>query len=126
MPTEAARAALPDAVPIADASANIAAASQLVLGIERSDLDLIGRGLADRLHQPHRAGALPAVDGGRRGGAVAGRARRLDLGRRPLGPRLVLLADDRRRRRKLEERFGEWAKIRRVPFTPLGADVPEL
>ena len=33
------------------------------LGIERSDLTLIGRGLADRLHQPHRAELFPRLDG---------------------------------------------------------------
>src|SRR3954468_2992376 len=38
--TEAARAALPPDVPMADAVANVAAASHLVLGIERSDLTL--------------------------------------------------------------------------------------
>ncbi len=26
----------------------------------------------------------------------------------------------------LRERIGSWAEIRRTPFTPLGADVPEL
>jgi homoserine kinase len=26
----------------------------------------------------------------------------------------------------LTERYGDWAEIERVPFTPLGADVPEL
>jgi hypothetical protein len=24
------------------------------------------------------------------------------------------------------ERAGDWAEVRRVPFTPLGVDVPEL
>ena len=52
--TEAARAAMPEQVPIADAAHNVAAAAHLVLGIERSDLTLIERGLADRLHQPYR------------------------------------------------------------------------
>ena len=54
VPTAEARAAMPAAVPVADAVANVAAATQLVLGIERSDLALIARGLADRLHQPAR------------------------------------------------------------------------
>ena len=58
--TDKARAAMPAEVPVADAVANVAAASQLVLGIERSDLALISRGLADRLHQPHRAHLSPA------------------------------------------------------------------
>jgi homoserine kinase len=26
----------------------------------------------------------------------------------------------------LTERVGDWAEVRRVPFSPLGADVPEL
>ena len=59
VPTEKARAAMPADVPVSDAVANIAAASQLVLGIERSDLTLISRGLADRLHQPNRADIYP-------------------------------------------------------------------
>ena len=50
---------MPADVPMDDAVANVAAASQLVLGIERSDLTLIARGLADRLHQPHRAHLYP-------------------------------------------------------------------
>jgi len=126
VPTEAARAVLPDAVPMPDASANIAAASQLVLGIERSDLDLIGRGLDDRLHQPHRAGLYPrsmevveaAPSLGALGASISG-----------AGPSVLVWSFWQTTgdvSRKLEERFGEWATIRRVPFTPLGADVPEL
>ena len=38
VPTAEARAAMPADVPLADAVANVAAATQLVLGIERSDL----------------------------------------------------------------------------------------
>ena len=26
----------------------------------------------------------------------------------------------------LNERVGDWAEVRRVPFSPMGADVPEL
>ena len=59
VPTSEARAALPAEVPFADAVENVAAASQLALGIERSDLGLIRRGLADRLHQPHREALYP-------------------------------------------------------------------
>src|SRR5262245_29607954 len=55
VPTEEARRAIPDEVPLTDAIANISAAAELVLGIQRSDLTLIGRGLSDRLHQPRRA-----------------------------------------------------------------------
>ena len=71
--TDKARAAMPAEVPVADAVANVAAVSQLVLGIERSDLALISRGLADRLHQPHRAPSLPPLHGvPRRGAGTSG------------------------------------------------------
>ena len=124
--TEAARAALPDAVPLADAAANVAAASQLVLGIERSDLDLIARGLEDRLHQPHRASLYPrsmeiveaAPELGAIGASISG-----------AGPSVLVWCYWQTTgdvARKLEQRFGEWATINRVPFSPLGADVPEL
>ena len=57
--TEDARRALPEELPLDDAVANVAAASLLVLGIQRSDLTLIARGLADRIHQPRRAHLYP-------------------------------------------------------------------
>ena len=126
VPTEAARAALPAAVPMEDATVNISAASQLVLGIERSDLDLIARGLDDRLHQPHRAGLYPrsmeiveaAAGLGAIGASISG-----------AGPSVLVWCYWQTTgdvAAKLEKRFGEWATITRVPFSPLGADVPEL
>jgi homoserine kinase len=126
VPTQAARAALPDVVPLADAAANVAAVSQLVLGIERSDLDLIARGLADRLHQPHRSGLYPrsmeivesAHELGAIGASISG-----------AGPFVLVWCfwqTTGEVAAKLEERFGGWAQIQRVPFSPLGADVPEM
>src|SRR6266550_3662620 len=53
--TKEARAALPDVVPMADAIFNVGHASLLMIGLQRGDWDLVSRGLADRLHQPHRA-----------------------------------------------------------------------
>jgi len=124
--TEQARAAMPTEVAVTDAVANIAAASQLVLGIERSDLTLISRGLADRLHQPHRAGLYPrsmellaeSHDMGAIGATISG-----------AGPGLLFWCfwqDTGKVMEALRERVGDWAEIRRTPFTPLGADVPEL
>jgi homoserine kinase len=124
--TERARAAMPIEVALTDAVANIAAASQLVLGIERSDLTLISRGLADRLHQPSRAGLFPrsmellaqANDLGAIGATISG-----------AGPALLFWCfwqDTGKVTQALRERVGDWAEIRRTPFTPLGADVPEL
>ncbi len=57
--TEAARAALPESVPLGDAVFNVAHAAKLVLGLARGDWDLISAGLRDRLHQPARAGLYP-------------------------------------------------------------------
>ena len=127
VPTEKARAAIPADVPVADAVANVAAASQLVLGIERSDLTLISRGLADRLHQPHRAAPLSALDGAaRRGAGRWGRSARRSPAPGPAVALLVLLAGHGQGHGGPAERVGDWAEVRRAPFTPLGADVPEL
>ncbi len=124
--TDEARDAMPAEVPTEDAVANLAAASQLVLGIERSDLTLIGRGLADRLHQPNRAHLYPrsmellddAADVGAIGATISG-----------AGPALLFWCfwqDTGKVSDALKQRVGDWAEIRRAPFTPIGADVPEL
>ena len=81
--TAKARAALPAEVPMADAVFNVAHAALLVLGLAQGRLDLVARGLADRLHQPRRARLYPeslALVAPRDG---ARRARRHDLRRRP-------------------------------------------
>jgi homoserine kinase len=126
VPTGLAREVMPAQVPVADAIANVAAASQLVLGVERSDLDLIARGLADRLHQPHRAHLYPrsmellaeARDLGAIGATVSG-----------AGPALLFWCfwqDTGKVTDALRGRVGDWGEVRRAPFSPLGADVPEL
>ena len=124
--TEAARAALPADVPMTDAVANVAAASQLVLGIDRSDLALISRGLADRLHQPNRAHLYPrsmellseAESLGAIGATVSG-----------AGPALLFWCfwqDTGKVTESLRARVDGWAEVLRAPFSPLGADVAEL
>lgn len=124
--TAAAREAIPESVPLADAVANLAALAQLVAGIERSDLGLIARGLADRLHQPPREHLYPrsmelvrdATSMGAIGATISG-----------AGPAVLVwcywqsgakVAD------ALGERVGGWAEVRRVPFSPLGAEIVEL
>ena len=57
--TSEARAALPAEVPLEDAVHNVAHAALLVLGLARGDLDLVARGLSDRLHQPRRERLYP-------------------------------------------------------------------
>ena len=126
VPTEEARRAIPEQVPLVDAVANISAASELVLGIQRSDLTLIGRGLNDCLHQPYRARLYPrsmeivaeAPRMGAIGATISG-----------AGPTVLVWTfwqSTGEVMKALEERVGDWAEVRRVPFSPTGADVPEL
>jgi homoserine kinase len=126
VPTEEARRAIPDQVPLADAVANISAAAELVLGIQRSDLTLIGRGLVDRLHQPHRAHlyrrSMEIVQEAPRMGAIGATIS-------GAGPSVLVWTFWQSTgdvMKKLNERVGDWAEVRRVPFSPMGADVPEL
>ena len=124
--TSKARAALPAEVPFGDAVENVAAAAQLTLGIERSDPSLIGRGLADRLHQPHRADLFPrsmdivarARDLGAVGASISG-----------AGPTVLVWCfwqDTGKLVSALESEAEGWADVLRAPFSPEGADVPEL
>jgi len=124
--TERAREAIPDAVPLSDAVANVAAASQLVLGLQRADLGLIAHGLADRIHQPRRRDLYPRsmelVDSARELGALGATIS-------GAGPTVLVWTtwqDAGRVSKELESRCGDWAEVRRLPFTPHGADVPEL
>lgn len=57
--TVAARAALPSTVSMADAVFNIGQAMALAAGLASRDLELVARGLDDRLHQPQRAHLYP-------------------------------------------------------------------
>jgi homoserine kinase len=126
VPTEDARRALPEKVALEDAVSNVAAASELVLGIQRSDLTLIGRGLSDRLHQPYRAHLYPrsmeivqeAPRMGAIGATISG-----------AGPTVLVWTFWQSTgdvMKALQERVAGWAEVRRVPFSPIGADVPEL
>ncbi len=124
--TERARAAIPAEVPLADAVANVSAASRLVLGLQRADLDLVAAGLADRLHQDRRRELYPrsmalvdeAVDLGALGATISG-----------AGPTVLVWTtwqDAGKVAEALEQRCTGWAEIHRLPFSPHGADVPEL
>jgi len=124
--TERAREAIPAEVPLADAVANVSAASLLVLGLRTADLDLVARGLEDRIHQPRRRHLYPrsmeivdsAADLGALGATISG-----------AGPTVLVWTtwqDAGKVADALEERCAGWAEVRRLPFTPHGADVPEL
>jgi homoserine kinase len=124
--TERAREAIPAEVPLADAVANVSAASRLVLGLQTADLDLIAAGLADRIHQDRRRELYPRsmdlVDGagelGALGATISG-----------AGPTVLVWTtwqDAGKVAEALESRCAGWAEVRRLPFSPHGADVPEL
>jgi homoserine kinase len=124
--TERAREAIPDEVPLADAVANVSAAARLVLGLQRADLDLVAAGLADVIHQPRRRDLYPrsmelvdsAVELGALGATISG-----------AGPTVLVWTtwqDAGKVAEELERRCAGWAEVRRLPFSPHGADVPEL
>jgi homoserine kinase len=121
--TAAARAALPPEVPMADAVFNVGRASLLVLGLVRGDLDVVARGLGDRLHQPRRAPLYP------RSAALLDRASSLGaLGATVSGAGPTVLvwtsagATDAVAAR-LEAEARGWARVLRLPFAAAGAQV---
>jgi homoserine kinase len=124
--TAQARAALPAEVPMRDAVFNVGHAALLVLGLARGDWDLVSRGLADRLHQPHRAHLYP------RSAALVSRAR--DLGAlgatiSGAGPTVLVWCHYEQTGavvHALEREADGWATVLRAPFEPQGADVREL
>jgi len=124
--TKEARAALPPEVPMADAVFNVAHGALLALGLATGDLDLIGRGLADRLHQPHRAHLYP------RSADLVARARELGaLGASisGAGPTVLVWCQFDQTQGVMERLRAEvegWATVRRAPFEATGADVREL
>jgi homoserine kinase len=126
VPTRAARAALPAQVPMADAVFNVAHASLLTLGLAREDLDLIARGLHDRLHQPHRADLYP------KSMALADRARALGaLGATisGAGPTVLFWTHFEQTAvvyEALRREVRDWATIMRAPFESQGAWVRAL
>ena len=112
---------------MADAVFNVAHASLLVLGLAQGRLDLVARGLADRLHQPRRAALYPESMALVARATRVRRARRHDLGRRP--DRAGVERSTTRRRgwsSGCGPRRTGWADVLRVPFEPQGADVRAL
>jgi homoserine kinase len=124
--TERAREAIPAEVPLGDAVANVSAASRLVLGLQTADLDLVAAGLLDRIHQPRRRElylrSMELVDSaaelGALGATISG-----------AGPTVLVWTTWQEAgtvAEALEQRCAGWAEVRRLPFSPHGADVPEL
>jgi len=126
VPTARAREAIPAELPLADAVANVSAAALLVLGLRSADLDLVARGLRDRIHQPRRRGLYPrsmelvesARELGALGATISG-----------AGPSVLVWTTWQEAGNvaaALQSRCAGWASVRRLPFSPHGVDVPEL
>jgi len=124
--TERAREAIPNEIPLGDALGNIFSAARLTLGLYRGDLSLIAASLKDNIHQGRRRDLYPrsmelvegARDLGALGATISG-----------AGPTVLVWTtwqDAGKVVEELESRCQGWAEIRRIPFTPHGADVPEL
>ncbi|MCK9250237.1 MAG: homoserine kinase [Solirubrobacteraceae bacterium] len=121
--TAAARAVLPQSVPLEDATANVAWAAALALGLERGDLDIVAHSLQDVLHQPHRAALFPrssaliddAVTIGAIGATVSG-----------AGPTVMLwvrAGEAEQVADAVADRTSGWASVLRAPFSPDGLRV---
>jgi homoserine kinase len=125
VPTSEARAALPSEVPIEDAVFNASHAALLVLGLARGDLDLVARGLEDRIHQPRRSHLYPrsmelldrARDLGAIGASISG-----------AGPTVLFWCHWQQTGPLFEALRAEArdCEVRRVQFAPGGADVRAL
>ena len=126
VPTEQARAALPDAVPMRDAVHNIGHAALLILGLARGpDLSLVGRGLEDRVHQPHREAVYPrsmellrqARELGAIGATISG-----------AGPTVLFWCHWEQTGTVFDavRRAAPDCEVRRAQFVPGGADVRSL
>lgn len=124
--TEAARGVLPATVPLADAAFNLAHVATLILGLASTDWELIAEGLADRLHQPHRAQLYPrsaelverAPSMGALGATISG-----------AGPSVLVWCQFEQTgtvMQALEAETASWAKVMRAPFESRGAYVRGL
>jgi homoserine kinase len=125
VPTGAARSAMPDQVPLADAIDNVAHASVLMLGLAQDDFSLIARGLEDSLHQPRREHLYPrsmellrqATELGAVGATISG-----------AGPAVLFWCHWQQTGNVIENlrKEADDCEVRRANFVPYGADVREL
>jgi homoserine kinase len=126
VPTEEARAALPNRVPIEDAVFNVAHGALLMLGLGMGNWELISEGLDDRLHQPYRAHLYP------RSAELVERARSLGALGATLsgaGPTVLVWCQFEHTGSvvdALARATRGWARVLRAPFESQGADVRGL
>ncbi len=126
--TSAAREALPEVVPMADAVHNLAQIAKLTAGLTTSDWGLIAAGLGDRLHQPYRAHLYPRSAEVVAAGCGSRSAGSHHLRSRPDGADLVpsRLREEPSSCSGLAKSRTSWAEVRVVQFEPSGATVTPL
>lgn len=73
-PTAEARRLLPAEVPLTDAVFNVSRAALVLLALQHGDYELLGRAMADRLHQPYRGRLIPGFQEVRNAACEAGAA----------------------------------------------------
>src|SRR4051794_20359770 len=120
VPTSAARSALPPEIPMGEAVASIGNASNVVLGLERGDLELLSRGLVDVLHQPRRAHLYPdsaaLVESARGLGAIGATIS-------GAGPTVLIWTTWDETGKVMDaagQHLGDGWRLQRVPFSPHG------
>ena len=64
LPTQEAREALPQQVPLKDAIHNISSAVLVTEAFRNGDVELLGKAMTDTLHQPHRLPLIPGAQAG--------------------------------------------------------------
>jgi len=121
--TAKARAALPAEVPMAEAVFNVGRASLLVLGLARGDLDLVARGLDDRLHQPRREHLYPRSMALVRGARELGALGATISGAGPAVLVWTRAGDAEAVAARLERETAGWARVMRLPFDSRGVVV---
>lgn len=127
--THAARAALPNSVPHADAVFNVAVVAGLAVGLQLQRHDLIAAGMHDRLHEPYRARLFPHLnpmkDAARHAGAIGASLS-------GAGPTVLALvepdkaADVRTAYEQMATDLGVPGRAEIVPLTARGAEITEL
>lgn len=124
--TQAAREALPEQVPLSEATFNVAHGALLMLGLANGNWDLVARGLKDSLHQRRRAPLFPrsyelmgrAAELGALGGTISG-----------AGPTVLIWCFYEQTgavAEALEREVDGWADLMRAPFELQGAYVEEM
>lgn len=121
--TEAARAVIPDQIPLVESTANTASAALLLIGLNERDEDILARGLKDRIHQPRRKDLYPrsmelvdrASELGAVGATISG-----------AGPTVLFWSrkgEEGDLASRLKNEVGEWAEVLAIDFTADGARV---